>query len=147
MNAPRPRRSRYISIPEVLEQLPKRYPKLWAELEPLSRKRQLERVRRLVQRAQRRDGWRFTKRVGRELYIKVDALAALDPPAADVAAAVVSGLEDLHQRHRGLQRKVNWHSAKLRDHDQRLDNQEDKQRALTELGAALAKVVRLESRS
>jgi hypothetical protein len=116
----RPRRQRWISIPEVLESLAKNYPAFVAKLEGKPRKRQLEVVRRLVRRAERRDACRFTKRVDGDIFVNVDTLESLLPVDVEKVAAVERDVENLHERHRGLERRVNGHGSKLRDHDKRL---------------------------
>lgn len=116
----RPRRQRWISIPEVLEGLSKKYPAFVAKLEGKPRKRQLEVVRRLVRRAERRDACRFTKRVDGDIFVNVDTLEALLPVDVEKVAVVEQDVANLHERHRGLVKQVNGHGAKLRDHDQRI---------------------------
>lgn len=143
----RPRRQRWVSIPEVLDSLHKTYPTFAAKLSGKPRKRQLETVRRMVRRAERRDACRFTKRVDGDVYVSVDALEALLPVDVETVAVVEKGLVDLHQSHRVLQRQVNGHGAKLRDHGKRLGSIEEIQRHLADAQLSTAKATALLTRA
>ena len=134
----RPRRQRWISIPEVLESLGKKYPAFVAKLEGKPRKRQLEVVRRLVRRAERRDACRFTKRVDGDIFVNVDTLEALLPVDVEKVAVVEQDVANLHERHRGLERRVNGHGSKLRDHDRRLALLEQEQQLTAKYLADMA---------
>lgn len=114
-------------MPEVLESLKKKRPEFWAQIAGRTRKAQLQVIRRLVRRAERRDAWRFTKRVDGDLFVCIDALEALLPVDIETVAAVEKGLTDLNERHMGLQRQVNGHGSKLRSHGERLTILERKQ--------------------
>lgn len=136
----------WVSIPEILAGLPKNYPELAARLAGKPRKRQLEAVRRLVYRAERRDSERYTKRVDGDIFVRVDSVESLLP--ADVAklGEVVESIQNLHQSQRGLQRQVNGYGAKLRDHEKRIATNEEITRHLGEAQAALAKAAALQAR-
>jgi len=139
----RPRRSRWLSIVEVAAKLTERYPALASR----PRKRQLEAARRLVRRVERRDATRLTRRAGRELYVSVDALSALLPLDVARLDGIDQSLADLHQRHRDLERRVNGHGSKLRDHEKRIQKGEELQEATTNAMAAVQHLQSLQSRA
>jgi hypothetical protein len=126
----RPHRQRWLSIPEVLSSMASRYPAFYEKLAPMNRKAQLQAVRRLVQRAERRDAWRFTKRVSGDIYVNVDALEALLPVDVETVAIVAKNLADLHQSHRDLRRRVSGHGSKIRQLNTDVEKVKEKQRLL-----------------
>lgn len=126
----RPRRQRWISVPEVLENLSQKYPAFAKKVEGRPRKRQLEMVRRLVRRAERRDAWRFTKRVDGELFVSLNALEALLPVNAESLSKIERDQDALDEKQRTLQRQVNGHGSKIRELEQRVQNLEEIQEHL-----------------
>jgi hypothetical protein len=73
----RPRRQRWISMPDVLGALPEYHPAFWVKIANKDRKRQLEAVRRLVGSVERRDSVSYTKRAGGDIFVKRSCLALL----------------------------------------------------------------------
>lgn len=102
-------------MPEVLENLSQKYPAFAKKVEGRPRKRQLEIVRRLVRRAERRDSWRFTKRVDGDLYVSLNALEALLPVDVETLSSVERSVDALNEKHRALQRQVNGQGSQLRE--------------------------------
>lgn len=143
----KPRRARWVSIPEILDGLPKNYPALATRLAGRPRKRQLEAIRRLVFRAERRDSERYTKRVDGDIFVKVESVESLLPVDVAKLGEVVENLENLHQSHRGLQRQVNGQGSKLRDHEKRIVNVEEIQRLLADAQVSTAKATALLTRA
>lgn len=136
-------------MPEVLEGLrdPKKYPTFAAKLEGRPRKRQLEMVRRLVRRAERRDAWRFTKRVDGELFVSIAALDALRPVDVETLTAVERSVEALNDKNRGLQRQVNGQGSKLRELEARVANVEEIQGHLADAQASNTRALTLMARA
>lgn len=138
----RPRRSRWLSIPEVVGKLVERYP----DLAQRPRKRQLEAARRMVRRAELRDATRFVKRVGRDLYVSLDGLSSLLPVEVARLDQLDASVADLHQRHRQIAKVVNRQSEKIADHDRRIQKVEGIQTATTKVVEGLAELQGLQSR-
>lgn len=143
----RPRKTRWISIPEILDGLSKNYPQLAARLANKPRRRQLEAVRRLVFRAERRDSERYTKRVDGDIFVRVESVESLLPVDVTRVGEIERDVEGLHESHRDLTRKVNGHGSKLRDHEKRIVNTEEIQRNLADAQLAMAKATALLSRA
>lgn len=127
----RPRRSRWLSVGDVLPRLIDAYPKFAKKIEGKSRDYQLRAVHRLVRKAEKLHECRVSKRVGRALYVSVDALESLVPERVDVLTTVEKNLADLHESHRDLVKRVNGHGSELRRHGQQLNNLTEKQRETT----------------
>lgn len=113
MNAPvrRPRRDRWLSLLDVAALLEKLEPKL----SKLNRRERRRWVRRIAQRAERRDAERYTKRVGRELYVSRNAIETLLPWSPEALSELERGLADLAQNQRALQRQVNGQGARIKN--------------------------------
>lgn len=124
-----PRRDRWLSMREVAELLEKTH----SRLHKLSRKRRLEYVRRVIRRAERRDCERYTRRVGRDLYLSRNALETLLPWDADSLTNIERNVSELAQKQRDLKRQLNGHGS-------RINSLEEKHRLTTEYLAALQRV-------
>lgn len=128
MSKPRP--SRWLSIPDVTDIVLQRSNKVAERLRRLSRREQLRSVRRMVQRAERRDDTRITKRVAGDVYVRLDAVEALLP----VDVATVTRLEldvvNVASETKRLWKHVGSHGSRLREHDKRISAVEEEQ-ALT----------------
>ena len=114
-------------MPEVLGRLLASYPAFAKRLADKPYRTQVQATRRLVRRVERRDECVITKRSGRDLFLKLDALESLVPEGADVLTTVERNLSDLHRSHRELSRRVNGHGSLLRSHSQQIKKLESKQ--------------------
>jgi hypothetical protein len=145
---PTPRPERWLPMAEVLDRL------LAAEEEHASgappepsalslkpRKRQIEYVRRMVRRVERRETWRVTKRIGPYIYVSTRALEFLLPEG--ITTTSERKLENLHHSHRDLMRRVNGYGSKLRDLQNRLTIVEEIQQHIADSQAAIAKATAL----
>lgn len=139
----KPRRSRWLSIAEVVVRLIERDPRLAAR----PRKRQLECARRLVRRVERRDSTRLTRRAGRELFVNVDALSSLLPIDVARLHGIDASLADLHQRHRQLERRVNGHGSKIRELEGEVVKGKEVQSATTDAIAAFQRLLTVQGRT
>jgi hypothetical protein len=104
----------------------------------LSKWRRAEYARRLVERAERLESVRCTKRDGRRVLVSVSALAYLLP--SDVATVDRLDVEfgKLAQNQRALRRQVNGHGAKLITHARMLKILDKKAAILAKAQADLA---------
>lgn len=107
----KPRRDRWLSLAELATLLERLHPRLTA----LNHRERRRWVRRVVQRAERRDAERYTKRVGRELFVSRNALETLMPWSPDTLSGLERNVAELAQNHRGLKRQVNGHGSRLRN--------------------------------
>jgi len=119
----KPRPHRWLSLPQLLERL-LADPVQGAKLVGKARKRQLEFVRRLVPRTERRNSIHLKKKVGTRWYVSTTALETLLPDNVASASKLERDVENLHERHRGLERRVNGHGSKLRDLTRRIEELE-----------------------
>lgn len=103
------RRDRWLRLHEVIALLAERYPDLLA-IRPAS---QRKKVRRIIRRAELRDGERYSRWYGRELVVSRNALESLLPYDGRVVANMERGLSELAQNHRTLKRQVNAHGARI----------------------------------
>lgn len=124
----RPRRDRWLSFTEIGELMVKHRPTL-ANLSKADRRQY---VRRVVQRAERRDEVRYTKRVGKALFVSRNALEHLLPYNAEAISELERGQADLRQKQDLQERQLNGHGSRLRDHSKRLGILEAKHAALLE---------------
>lgn len=133
----RARRSRWLSIADVTDVILQRSNRAAARLQKLTRRHQIQHVRRLVLRAERRDDQRITKRVSGDIYVRFDALEALLP--LDVAS--VTRLEvdvvKVASETKKIWRHVGGHGAQLRDHSKRIGKVEKKQELFARFQAEL----------
>ncbi len=138
--AMKPRPSRWLSIPDVTDIVLQRSNKVADRLKKLPRRYQVQHVRRLVARAERRDDQRITKRVSGDIYVRLDAVESLLP----VDVATVTRLEVdvvmVAKENRKIWKHVGGHGAQLRDHAKRLCKVEQKAAILARAQAELAAV-------
>lgn len=122
MNA---RRDRWLSLAEVIALLAERFPDL-LKLRNASRRKK---VRRIIRRAERRDGERYSKLVpapgGRELVVSRNALESLMPYDGRVFAQIERATAENAQNHRDLKRQVKGHGARLRTVEQKQELMKD----------------------
>lgn len=107
---------RWITTAELGEALAAKSPRV----AKLSKWRRAEYARRLVERAERLESVRCSKREGRRLLVSVSALAFLLP--SDVATVDRLDVEfgKLAQNQRALRRTVKTHSVLITEHSKRL---------------------------
>ena len=136
----RPRRSRWLSIPDVTDIVLQRSNKVAERLKKLPRRYQVQYVRRMVKRAERRDEARLTKRVSGDIYVRFDAVETLLP--VDVASLTSLEVGQAHHASqiRKLWRTTGGQGATLRDHAKRLSKVEKKAAILAKAQADLAAV-------
>jgi hypothetical protein len=106
----RVRRDRWLTLADVSDRLAAFH----AKLASLSRREQRRYIRRLLQRIERRDGERYTKRVGREVVVSLLGLESLLPYDPERVTGIEAKVVELGQKHRELHRQVNGHGARLR---------------------------------
>jgi hypothetical protein len=138
----RPKRCRWYSIPDVLEQILKRTNKFARRIAGKPRRQQLQAVRRLVMRAEQRDESRLTKRMGREIYVKADAIEELLPDDLTSLGRLESQLVEVASFAKRISVLQSGHGNRLRQHDSRLAILEQKQ-ALT--SRYISEIARLDS--
>lgn len=136
----RPRRDRWLSIADVTDIVLQRSNKVAEQIRKLPRRYQVQHVRRLVLRAERRDEEQITKRISGDIYVRLAAVELLLP----VDVATITNLE-LGQRNqatetRKLWRHVGSHGSALREHEKRLRKVEKKQVILARAQAELVAV-------
>jgi hypothetical protein len=124
----KPRRSRWISVPDLTDQILKRSNKFATRISTRSRRLQLQAVRRLVAKAEERDEERFTKRVGREIYVRLDAVEALMPVEYETLTRLEVGLDAVAHVTRENRLKLNGQNMVLKEHGQRIGKLEEKQK-------------------
>lgn len=121
-----PRRDRWLSFSEIGELMVKHRPVL-ANLSKADRRQY---VRRVVKRAERRDEVRYTKRVGRALFVSRNALEHLLPYNGETISELERGQAAIRQNQALQERQLNGHGSRLREHSKRLSVLEEKQAAL-----------------
>lgn len=131
----KPRRSKWLSIPEVLEQVLQRSNGFAKRIALRKRAAQLKAVRRLVARAERRDETRLTKRHGREILVKVDALDLLAPADQATITRLEIDLTEVAKSTKQLRIQQNGQAVTLRDHAKRLGKVEERTKLLAQLAA------------
>jgi hypothetical protein len=107
---------RWLTTSELGDVLAERSPRV----AKLSRWRRAEYARRLVERAERLESVRCTKRNGRRLLISTNALALLLPTDAATVDRLDTEFGKLAQNQRALRRQVNGHGAQLITHAKRI---------------------------
>lgn len=122
----RSRRSRWLSIPEVLEQILMRSNRFAKRIASRGRRAQLQAVRRLVIRAERRDDMRLTKRLGRDILVKVDALDLLAPADQETVTRLSLELTEVVRSTKQLRTQQNGQALTIREHEKRLEKVERK---------------------
>lgn len=136
----KPRRSRWLSISDVTDIVLQRSNKVAERLRKLPRRYQVQHVRRLVLRAERRDDARITKRVSGDIYVRLDAVEALLPVDVATITGLELGQQQLAGETRKLWRHVGSHGSTLRDHAKRISKVEKKAEILARAQAELAAV-------
>lgn len=135
-----PKRTRWLSIPDVVDQVLKRSNGFADRIRSRSRKTQVQAVRRLVVRAEQRDEERFTKRIGHEIYVKAESLEALLPDEHETVTRLEGKVEDHAHVIRQIREHQIGHGTKLRDHDKRLVKVEKKQELFAKFQAELVAI-------
>jgi hypothetical protein len=139
-----PKRCRWMSIPDLLHHVLRRSNKFAVRLANKPRPTQLKAIRRLVLRAEQRDDDQFTKRVGREIYVKVDAVDALLPADLESITTLEVKVADVATFAKRISVLQSGQGNKLRLHEKRLATLEQKQaltakfiREMSELDSAI----------
>lgn len=140
MKARRPKRCRWYSIPDVLEQILKRTNKFARRIAGKPRRQQLQAVRRLVMRAERRDESRLTKRLGREIYVKAEAIEELLPDEHTSLGRLESQLVEVASFTKRISVLVSGQGNRLRQHEKRLATVEQKQEIAARIVTDLARL-------
>lgn len=125
---------RWLTTSELGDVLAERSPRV----AKLSRWRRAEYARRLVERAERLESVRCTKRNGRRLLISVNALALLLPTDAATVDRLDTEFGKLAQNQRALRRQVNGHGAQLITHAKMLKVLDKRSAILAEAQRQLA---------
>jgi hypothetical protein len=136
----RHRRARWLSIPDVADVMLQRTNRIAERLKRKSRKRQLETVRRMVVRAELRDEVRITKRIGRALYVRFDALESMLPADVETVTRLEVAVIDAAKKTKQIQRHVNGHGSVLRDHSKRIRTLEEEQEVTSDYLAKLQEI-------
>ncbi len=131
----RARRSRWLSIPDVLEQILQRSNRFAKRIASRPRASQLKAVRRLVLRAEQRDDVRLTKRLGREILVRVDALDALAPADQETVTRLSLDLVEVVRSTKQLRIQQNGQALSIREVQKRLTKVEQKTKLLVQLAA------------
>ncbi len=131
---------RWLSIPDVTDLVLGRTNKVAERLKTRSRKRQLEAVRRMVLRAERRDEHRITKRLSGDIYVRFDALESLLPADAATGTRLEVSVGKAADETRKIWRHVGAHGSRLRDHDKRIQTLEEEQQLTSEYLARLQEI-------
>lgn len=129
---------RWLTTFELGETLAKRDPRI----AQLSRKRRNEYALRLVRRAERYDGVRCTKRVGKNVLVSVVALEELLPTDAATVDRLDVEFGKLNQEHRQLKVRIGDHGSKLTNHARRIVALEEKEAARRDYEARCAEIDR-----
>lgn len=133
MSRPRPRRSRWLSIPDVLEQILQRSNRFARRIAQRPRASQLKAVRRLVLRAEQRDDVRLTKRLGREILVRVDALDSLAPADQETVSRLSLEVTEVVRSTKQLRIQQNGQAITLRAVEKRLGKVEQKTKLLAQI--------------
>lgn len=131
----RPRRTRWLSISDVLEQILQRSNRFARRIASRPRASQLKAVRRLVLRAEQRDDVRLTKRLGREILVRVDALDSLAPADHETVTRLSLDLVEVARSTKQLRIQQNGQALTLRDVQKRLTKVEQKAGLLAQIAA------------
>ncbi len=107
---------RWITTTELGEALAAKSPKV----AKLSRRLRAQYARRLVERAERLESVRCSKREGRRLLVSVGALALLLPSEVATVDRLDVEFGKLAQNQRALRRQVRGHAELISDHAKRL---------------------------
>lgn len=140
----KPRPTRWLSIPAVAAIVIKRTNGLAEKIKNKSRKRQLEAIRRLVEQAERRDETKLTKRLGRAVYVRFDALESLLPVDVETVTRLEVAMVDVRTETKQIVRIQKDHYSRLREHGRRIKTLEEEQAVTSDY---LAKLQEIRSRS
>lgn len=122
---------RWLTTSELGDALATKFPKVAR----MTRWNRAQYARRLVERAERLESVRCTKRAGRRLLVSVNALAFLLPSEVATVDRLDIEFGKLAQNQRALRRKVSELSSTVGDHENRLVTTEKRVRLLRELAA------------
>jgi hypothetical protein len=120
---------RWLTTSELGDELAKRFPKVAR----MTRWNRAQHARRLVERAERLESVRCSKRDGRRMLVSVNALGFLLPTEQATVDRLEIEFGKLAQNQRALRRKVSEHSSKLGNHEERLGKTEQRVHLLHEL--------------
>ncbi len=135
-------RAQWLSIPDLTDQILKRTNRFARRIAGKSRRCQLQAVRRLVVRAERRDEERFTKRLGKEIFVRAEAVEALLPDDHETLSRVEGKVLEHAREIRRISSAQNGQGARLRDHAKRLEIVEKKQQLFAKFQEDLAALER-----
>jgi hypothetical protein len=136
----KPRATRWLSISDVTDIVLQRSNKVADRLRKLDRRYQVQHVRRLVLRAERRDEEQITKRVSGDIFVRFTAVESLLPIDAATITSLEIGQVKQATETRKLWRHVGSHGATLREHEKRMRKVERKQEILARAQAELMAV-------
>lgn len=112
---PRLRQDRWYTLAELATVLEEKHAKLVGMSRPSRRKH----VWRLVRMLERRDGERYSKRVGRALYVSRRLLESLLPLDERVVTAIENSVAEVAQNQRAMRRQLNAHGARISNLEKR----------------------------
>lgn len=135
-------RVRWASIPDITDLVLGRTNKLAERLKSKSRRAQLQAVRRLVKRAERRDEVRITKRLSGDIFVRLDAVESLLPADAATVTRLEVAVTQVVAENRRIWTRLGAQSAKLREHDQKIGIVTEKQDILQTCVTQLLEVER-----
>lgn len=129
---------RWLSLLEVADGLAKHNPRVAT----LNRKRRREHALRKVRRVEELYGVTLTKRSGREWFVSIEGMDALQKWEPDSLQQLGRSVSDLHANQKADRKRMNSHGAKLREHELRLGIVEEKQRLADQYLSGLAQIDR-----
>ena len=133
-------RAQWLSIPDLTDQILKRTNRFARRITGKSRRCQLQAVRRLVVRAERRDEERFTKRMGKEIFVRAEAVEALLPDDHETLTKVEEHVQKHAKEIKRISVLQSGHGHRLRDHGKRIETLEKKQALLAKFQTELAEL-------
>jgi hypothetical protein len=133
-------RAQWLSIPDLTDQILKRTNRFARRITGRSRRCQLQAVRRLVALAEKRDEQRFTKRLGKEIFVKAEAVEALLPDDHETLTKVESTVQTHAKEIKRISVLQSGHGYRLREHAKRIETLEKKQALLAKFQADLAEL-------
>ncbi len=138
----RPRRDRWLSIPEVLERIARGNPTFFERIRDKTRRYQLLAVRRLIRQVEKRDNAVISKRFNGNWYVSFESAVLLMTPGEVNLDSLDRNLGDLVHEHRELVKRVNDNCSRLRDHARSIAKLSEKQ---TETTRYLARLLAIDS--
>lgn len=133
-------RAVWLSIPDVTDQILKRTNRFARRIAAKSRRCQLQAVRRLVVRVERRDEQSFTKRLGKEIFVRAEAVEALLPDDHETLTKVEEHVQKHAKEIKRISVLQSGQGHRLRDHGKRIERLEKKQELLAKFQADLAEL-------